>query len=295
MTAGRPAVRSLGAGAALLALALLAALLAACGDGGTAAGPSGTAAGDRGSPDGADRGSGGTAGAADETGASVGGDVTVFAAASLTDSFSRLGEEFMAANPDVTVVFSFAGSSALATQIAQGAPADVFAAASPATMQTVVDSPGTDGAPAVFVTNTLQIAVPPGNPGRVTGLVDLADEARTIALCAVEVPCGAASQTVFQAAGLTPAPDTLEQDVRAALSKVRLGEVDAALVYRTDVVAAGDAVVGIDVPEAAQAVNDYPIAVIRTAPHAAAARAFVDHVLSEQGQQVLTDAGFVSP
>ncbi|WP_380165579.1 molybdate ABC transporter substrate-binding protein [Jannaschia sp. R86511] len=255
---------------------LLVALLTACGDrGGTA-----TAA---------------SAGTGDDAAAAVSGDVTVFAAASLTDTFTRLGEGFMAANPDVTVTFSFAGSSALATQVNEGAPADVFAAASPATMQTVVDAGGTDGEPTVLVTNTLQIAVPPDNPGDVTGLVDLTDEARTIALCAVEVPCGAAAQTVFEAAGLTPAPDTLEQDVRAALSKVELGEVDAALVYRTDVIAAGDAVTGIDVPEADGAVNDYPIAVLSEAPNPGAAQAFVAYVLSEDGLEVLTDAGFGTP
>ncbi len=224
-----------------------------------------------------------------------GGDVTVLAAASLTDTFTRIGDDFMAANPGTMVTFSFAGSSALAAQIDAGAPADVFASASPAPMQTVVDAGGTAQEPTVFVTNTLQIAVPPDNPGDVTGLADLADEDRTIALCAVEVPCGAATATVFEAAGLIPAPDTLEQDVRAALTKVELGEVDAALVYRTDVIAAGDAVTGIDFPESAGAVNDYPVAVLADAPHPDAARAFVDHVLSPAGREVLTDAGFGTP
>ena len=223
------------------------------------------------------------------------GDVTVFAAASLTDTFTVLGEEFMAAYPDVTVVFNFAGSSALATQITEGAPADVFASASPATMQTVVDAGGAVGEPTVFVTNTLQIAVPPDNPGAIRGLVDFTDPGRTIALCAVEVPCGAASETVFEAAGLTPSPDTLEQDVRGALSKVELGEVDAALVYRTDVLAAGDAVLGIDFPESADAVNPYPIVTLAQAPTRDAAEQFVASVLSEKGQQVLADAGFGTP
>lgn len=232
----------------------------------------------------------------DETGGSeLSGDLVVFAAASLTDSFETLGEDFTAANPDVTVAFNFAGSSALAQQIISGAPADVFAAASPATMQTVVDAGGNADEPEVFVTNTLQIAVPPGNPAGVAGLADFADPERTIALCAAEVPCGAASERVFSAAGLTPAPDTLEQDVRAALSKVELGEVDAALVYRTDVLVAGDGVEGIDFPEAAEAVNDYPIAVLSEAPNGEAAQAFVDYVLSEEGLQVLTDAGFEAP
>ena len=228
-------------------------------------------------------------------GAVTSGDVTVFAAASLTDTFTLLGEEFMTANPDVTVVFNFAGSSALATQITEGAPADLFASASPATMQTVVDAGSAVGEPTVFVTNTLQIAVPPDNPGHITGLGDLTDPQRTIALCAVQVPCGAASGAVFSAAGLIPSPDTLEQDVRGALSKVELGEVDAALVYRTDVIAAGDAVLGIDFPESANAVNAYPIVTLAQAPTPDAAEKFVAYVLSQEGQQVFADAGFGSP
>lgn len=229
-----------------------------------------------------------------DPGAGLSGDLTVFAAASLTESFTSLGASFEQAHPAVTVTFNFGPSSGLAQQVTSGAPADVFAAASPETMQVVVDAGAADE-PEVFVRNTLQIAVPPENPGGVTGLADLADEDRTIALCAVEVPCGAASARVFDAAGLTPAPDTLETDVRAALSKVRLGEVDAALVYRTDVIAAGDAVRGITFPEAAEAVNDYPIAVLTQAPHRDAAHAFVEHVRSQEGQRVLADAGFDGP
>lgn len=240
-------------------------------------------------------GGGPAPGAPGTTAGGLSGDVTVFAAASLTDTFTLLGERFTAANPGVEVVLGFAGSSALAAQITQGAPADVFASASRAPVQTVVDAGGAAGEPTVFATNTLQIAVPPDNPGDVTGLADLADPARTVALCAVEVPCGAASEALFAAAGLTPRPDTLEQDVRAALSKVELGEVDAALVYRTDVLAAGDAVVGIEVPQAAEAVNAYPVVVLTDAPNPDAAAAFVAYVLSADGQEVLTGAGFGSP
>ncbi len=229
------------------------------------------------------------------SGSALTGDLTVFAAASLTESFTALGTSFTEANPGVAVGFNFAGSSALATQINEGAPADLFAAASPTTMQTVVDAGGAVGEPEVFVTNTLEIVVPPGNPGGVTGLADLTDADLTIALCAAEVPCGSATEKVFAAAGLTPAPDTLEQDVKAALSKVQLGEVDAALVYRTDVIAAGDGVVGIEFAESADAVNDYPIAVLAEAPNSEAAQAFLDHVRSDASQQVLTDAGFGSP
>jgi molybdate transport system substrate-binding protein len=218
--------------------------------------------------------------------------VTVFAAASLTEAFTRIAEELEADDPGTTVVLSFGASSALAQQIVNGAPADVFAAASPATMATVVDA-GDAAEPQVFARNTLQIAVPADGPD--LALADFADPGRTLALCAPEVPCGAAAATAFAAAGVVPRPDTLEQDVKAALSKVRLGEVDAALVYRTDVLAAGDDVRGIDVPEAAEAVNDYPIATVVDSRNRDAATVFVERVLSEQGQQVLADAGFDRP
>lgn len=223
------------------------------------------------------------------------GDLTVFAAASLTDTFTELGDAFTTEHPEVSLTFNFGGSSGLAEQIGSGAPADVFASASPATMATVVDAGGADGEPTTFTSNTLQIVVPAGNPAGVTGLADFANSDLTIALCAAEVPCGAASEQVLTAAGITPAPDTLEQDVRAVLTKVELGEVDAALVYRTDVIAAGDAVEGIDVPGSADAVNEYPIAVLAEAPNPAAARAFVELVLSDEGQRVLRDAGFGAP
>jgi molybdate transport system substrate-binding protein len=241
----------------------------------------------------AESGSTTAAGRSGESGPGATGTLTVFAAASLTDAFSRIAAQFEAENPDVTVMLSLGASSSLAQQIAAGAPADVFAAASPATMQVVIEA-GDAAAPQVFVRNRLQIAVPPDNPGHITGLTDFANEDLTLALCAVEVPCGAAAAKVFTATGIQPAPDTLEQDVRAALSKVVLGEVDAALVYRTDVLAAGADVMGIAFPEAAQAINDYPLAVLQDAPNPGTARAFVGYVLSSEGQKVLADAGFES-
>lgn len=231
---------------------------------------------------------------AEATGA-VSGTVTVFAAASLTEVFTELGEQFEAANPGVDVVFSFAGSSALAEQIGQGAPADVFASAAPKNMQQVRDSGEVAADPVVFVRNRLEIAVPHGNPAGITGLADFAETDPKIALCAEQVPCGAAAAKVFQAAGITPAPDTREQDVKAVLTKVTLGEVDAALVYRTDVLAAGDKVDGIDFPESATAVNDYPIAPLSGAPNPATAAAFVEFVTSEQAESVFTAAGFDIP
>ena len=223
------------------------------------------------------------------------GELTIFAAASLTDVFTELGDQLMADNADLEVRFNFAGSSALARQIVQGAPADVFASANEAQMAVVTDDGRAASRPQIFASNVLQIAVPAGNPAGVTGLADLAREELTIAVCAPQVPCGAAAEDVLAAAGVTAAPDTLEEDVRAALTKVELGEVDAALVYTTDVTAAGDAVEGIDVPEAEQVVNEYPIAALADAPNPEAAAAFVELVRSEEGQQALADAGFRVP
>ena len=228
------------------------------------------------------------------TAPALSGTLNVFAAASLTEAFTTIGAAFESAHPGVQVVFNFGASSALAQQVGAGAPADVFAAANPATMKIVVDA-GDASAPQVFVTNRLEIAVPANNPGKVIGLADFAKPGLKIALCAPKVPCGAAATKAFKAAGITAAPDTLEQDVKGALTKVVLGEVDAALVYRTDVLAAGDKVKGIDFPEAAQAVNAYPIATLTGAPSAAEARSFVAYVLSDQGQRVLAAAGFGRP
>ncbi len=255
------------------ATVLAAALLTGCGaaDGGDAVG--GAAGGD----------------------GSLGGTLTVFAAASLTDVFTGLGEQLEAEHPGLEVQFTFAGSSTLATQVTQGAPADVFASANPGQMAVVTDAGLADGEPQVFTSNVLEIAVPAGNPADVTGLADFAREELTLAVCAPEVPCGAAAEDVFAAAGVDAVPDTLEEDVRAALTKVELGEVDAALVYATDVVAAGDAVEGIAVAEAEDAVNEYPVCVLTEAPNPEAARAFVDLVLSAEGQAALADAGFRAP
>ncbi|AVT28823.1 molybdate ABC transporter substrate-binding protein [Plantactinospora sp. BC1] len=229
------------------------------------------------------------------SGTRLSGTLTVFAAASLTESFTRLGRDFEAAHPGLRVSFSFAGSSALANQINQGAPADVFASAAPANMKTVTDAGNGAGTPTTFARNQLVIAVPKGNPGGVTGLADLTRPGVKVALCAEQVPCGAAAKKALTSAGVGVTPVTLEQDVKAALSKLRLGEVDAALVYRTDARAAAEQVDGIEFPESAEAVNDYPIVVCREAPNKAAGQAFVDHVLSDAGRGVLTAAGFQAP
>jgi molybdate transport system substrate-binding protein len=222
----------------------------------------------------------------------ISGTITVLAAASLTETFTQLGRDFQAANPGTKVTFSFGGSSGLATQINNGAPADVFAAASPATMTLVTNAGNADGPPTVFVRNQLVIAVPTGNPKGIKGLADLTKPGIKVALCAAEVPCGAAAAKALAAASVNLTPVTLEQDVKGALAKVKLGEVDAALVYRTDAKAAAGAVEGIEFPQSAGATNDYPIVVLRDAPNKAAAQAFVAYVLSDAGHAVLTSAGF---
>jgi molybdate transport system substrate-binding protein len=221
----------------------------------------------------------------------VTGAVTVFAAASLTESFTTIGKQFEAAHPGTTVTFNFAGSSALATQISQGAPADVFASASPKNLAPVTDA----GPPVTFVKNQLVIAVAKGNPEGIKGLADLTKPGLRVALCAEAVPCGAAATKALAAAGVTLRPVTLEQDVKAALSKVKLGEVDTALVYRTDAKAASTAVDAVEFPESAKAINDYPIVVLKSAKNPAGAQAFVDFVLSADGARVLTEAGFQTP
>src|SRR6476661_7865772 len=228
----------------------------------------------------------GTSGAA--SGSELTGSLTVFAAASLTDVFTELGNELKADNPELDVTFNFAGSSALATQITQGAPADVFASANEAQMKVVTDAGLQGEDPVIFTENVLEIAVPKGNPAKVTGLADFANPDLPLAICAPDVPCGAAAQKVFQAAGIKAVPDTEEEDVKAALTKVQLGEVDAALVYATDVQAAGSDVTGLPFPEAEQAVNKYPICTLKAAQNPEAARAFLDLVTSDAGQKALT-------
>ncbi|MEV1288002.1 molybdate ABC transporter substrate-binding protein [Micromonospora sp. NPDC049679] len=235
---------------------------------------------------------GGAAAPAD--GAPVTGRVTVLAAASLTEVFTRIGADFEAGHPGVRVVFSFAGSSQLARQLVAGAPADVFAAANPVTMATVTASRETDGTPAVFARNQLVIAVPAGNPRRIVDLGGLAAAGTRVALCAPQVPCGAAARTALAAAGVAFTPVTLEQDVKAALAKLRLGEVDAALVYRTDVRGLRD-VEGIEFAQSTATTNDYPVVALADAPNRAGAAAFVAYLLSADARAVLAAAGFEAP
>jgi molybdate transport system substrate-binding protein len=223
------------------------------------------------------------------------GTVTVFAAASLQESFTTLGKEFEKEHPGTKVTFSFGGSDTLAANITSGAPADVFAAASAKTMTTVTDQQDAIGTPATFVRNQLEIATLPGNPNKVTSLKDLTRSGLKVVLCDKTVPCGAAAQKALDAADLELTPVSYEQDVKGALTKVELKEADAAVVYKTDVKAAGDKVAGVDFPESAKAVNDYPIALLKNAPNPDAAKAFIELVESAEGQKVLTEAGFLKP
>ncbi|MFF5018139.1 molybdate ABC transporter substrate-binding protein [Streptomyces sp. NPDC001165] len=223
------------------------------------------------------------------------GKITVFAAASLKESFTALGKEFEKAHPGTTVTFNFGGSDTLAASITSGAPADVFAAASPKTMAIVTDKQDAVGTPATFVRNQLEIATLPGNPDKVASLKDLTKSGVKVVLCDKTVPCGAAAQKALDAGKLKLTPVSYEQDVKAALTKVELKEADAAVVYKTDVKAAGDKVEGVEFPESAKAINDYPIALLKNADNAAAAKAFIELVQSAEGQQVLSQAGFLKP
>ena len=222
------------------------------------------------------------------------GTVNVFAAASLKEAFTKIGTQFEAAHPGTKVVFNFGPSSGLATQINQGAPADVYASASTKTMSQVVDS-GQATSPSDFASNVMEIAVPVKNPADITALSDLAKSGVKVALCQAAVPCGATAAKVFTNAKLTVTPVTQEVDVKAVLTKVTLGEVDAGVVYVTDVRAAGAKVKGIEIPADVNASTKYPIATLTKAPNKATAQAFTDYVLSADGSGVLSAAGFAKP
>ncbi len=232
-----------------------------------------------------------------ETGGSSGlkGEVLVSAAASLTDAFAEVASAFEEANPEVDVVLNLAGSSALREQILEGAPVDVFASASTSNMDMVVDASEVAGGPQVFARNALQIAVPAGNPAGVTGLEDFARDELLIGLCAEAVPCGDFARQALDNAGVTPAIDTNEPDVRALLTKVGAGELDAGITYVTDVISTGGAVDGVDIPPEVNVVATYPIAMLTAAPNPDAAAAFVDFVLSDVGQAILARYGFAAP
>lgn len=226
--------------------------------------------------------------------AALHGSITVFAAASLTGSFTQLGRQFEATHPGTTVTFSFAASSTLAQQINQGAPADLFASAASTNMQQVVAAGGIASS-SNFVSNTAELAVAPDRASTITSLSDLATSGVTFALCQVQVPCGALAQKVLDNAHVTAKPITQGLNVKTTLAYVTNGQVDAAIVYVTDVKAAGSAVVGVQIPAADNAKTEYPIGVVTASKHTALATAFERYVESSAGQSVLTAAGFSAP
>lgn len=232
---------------------------------------------------GAAGGGAGTAGEADRP-----HTLTVLAAASLTDVLGPVAESFEAAHEDVTVETSFSSSSTVVQQVNEGAPADVVALAGEASLEPL-EQERRSGPVALFATNQLEIAVPPDNPAGVTGLDSLAEEGLRLVVCAEQVPCGAATLTLFEQEGLSPAVASYENDVRATLTKVELGEADAGLVYRTDVAAAGDRVLGVEIPGERNVVNRYPAVAVSEQE---LAQAFVDHLLSAPVQDQLVGAGF---
>lgn len=224
-----------------------------------------------------------------------GSTVTVLAAASLTDVLTSLAERFETEHPGVRVRLGFAGSTQLAAQILAGAPADVFVAADRATMREVSTAGALAARPVLVARNHLVVAVPQGNPGNVRGIADLARADLAVALCSPEVPCGAAAQTALERAGVRASVDTYEQDVRATLTKVELGEVDVALVYRTDVRSAAARVTGIALPTGADVTNDYLAAALADAPNPDLAQQLVALLRSPDGRRALAGAGFEVP
>lgn len=225
----------------------------------------------------------------------VSGTITVFGAASLTKTFTQIGADFEKANPAAKVTFSFAGSSDLVSQIKEGAPASVFASADEANMKKITDAGLASGTPVDFATNVLAIAVPPGNPAKITGWSDLAKPGVTVVVCAPQVPCGAATVKVEKSTGVPLHPVSEESAVTDVLGKVSSGEADAGIVYVTDLKGAGSSVGSVPFPEAAGVINTYPITVLKGAPNSKVADAFVEFVTGPEGQKVLSAAGFGKP
>jgi len=223
------------------------------------------------------------------------GDITVFAAASLTAAYTEVGDAFEAANPGTNVAFSFAASSDLATQIDQGAPADVYASADQTNMNELVDAGNSAGDPQVFATNSLQIIVEKGNPKSITTLADLAKDGVIYVTCAPEVPIGEYAAQVLTNASVAVTPASLEDNVKGIVTKVTAGEADAGIVYTTDVIAAGADAQGVDIPAGVNVIAQYPVVVAKTAPNPAGAQAFVDFVLGDHGRQILAKYGFANP
>jgi molybdate transport system substrate-binding protein len=222
----------------------------------------------------------------------VTGHVTVFAAASLTAAFTDLGKQFESQNPGAKATLNFAASSALANQIVEGGQADVFASADEANMKKVAAQ---TNAPKTFARNRLEIVVEKGNPKQIHGLADLAKSGLVVVLCAAHVPCGNFADQALAKANVTVKVASREDNVKAVLTKVQLGEADAGIVYVTDVKSGGDKIEGVEVPDAQNVIATYPIATVKAAKNAAGAQAFVDLVTSAAGSQTLQRYGFLPP
>ena len=222
-------------------------------------------------------------------------NLMVFAAASLKQSFTQIGEQFKTDNPGSSVEFSFAGSSDLVTQLTQGADADVFASADTKNMDKAAQAGLLAGDPVNFASNTLTIAVAPGNPKGIASFQDLTRDGLNVVVCAPQVPCGSATEKVEKATGVELKPVSEESSVTDVLNKVSTGEADAGVVYVTDVAGAGDKVTGVDFPESKDAVNTYPIAALKGSANAELAQKFIAYVTGEAGQKVLDQAGFGKP
>jgi len=222
-------------------------------------------------------------------------DLTVFAAASLTEAFMAIGDAFGAEYPDADITFNFASSSDLARQIVEGAPADVYASADPINMEKVTAGGTATDQPVVFATNRAEIIVASGNPLGLTGVDDLATQDLVVVVCAPEVPCGTYADEIFANAGIEVTPDSFEENVKAVVTKVTLGEADAGIVYATDVRAAAGDAGGVVLPDDLNVIAEYPIVVTSDAGRATMAQLFIDFVLGPAGRQILESYGFGTP
>ncbi|MFF5971081.1 molybdate ABC transporter substrate-binding protein [Streptomyces sp. NPDC012769] len=243
------------------------------------------------SDDGTGKDTGGST-ASGSAGAAPAADLTVLAAASLTDVFKTAGAAYEKAHPGTKIRFSFAGSQELVAQVSQGSPADVLVTADTKSMDKVEADTST---PAIIAKNRLVIATGEGNPHKVAGLEDLADTKLKVVLAAPEVPAGKYSRQILDAQKITVKPVSQEPNVRAVLSKVELGEADAGLVYKTDAESAKDKVDAVEIPDVQNAIAKYPAATLKESKNAEAAAAFVAWLSSPEGQKILQDAGFQKP
>jgi len=235
-----------------------------------------------------------TASASPSTAPKVSGSVTVFAAASLTESFNDEQTTLKTEQPGLSITYSFSGSGALVTQIQQGAPADVIATADTASMKKLTDA-GLVEAPVTFANNQLEILVAPGNPKEIKTLNDLARGDITFVTEDETVPAGKYSAQALSAAGVTTSPVSKETDVKSAVAKVTSGEADATIVYVTDVTAAGSKGTGVRIPDAQNVIAEYPIAIVKATENHDAAAAFIDAVVKGSGQTALYNRGFLPP